>query len=156
MISRLTQLVSVFAAAAVLFLGAVGAQAGGIAPKVIIDKSKGECVLPAEQMKRQHMKILKHRRDATMYQGVRGGKRSLQACLSCHAVKGDDGKPVTIKSEKHFCRTCHDYVAVKPDCWDCHVSVPDKAAGRAALKHRAGTMRAEASGLIKYLEGGRK
>ncbi len=156
MISRLTKLASVFAAAAMLTLGAAGGQAGGIAPKVTIDKSKGQCVLPAEQMKRQHMKILKHRRDQTMYFGVRGGKESFMACLTCHAVKGEDGKPVTVKSEKHFCRVCHDYVAVKPDCWDCHVSVPDKAAGQAALKHRAGKMRADAAGLIKYLEGGRK
>jgi len=102
------------------------------------------------------MKLLKHRRDATMYEGVRGGKESLRACLDCHAVKGDDGKPVTIKSEKHFCRVCHDFAAVKVDCWDCHVSVPDKAAGHAALKFRAGTMRAEASNLKAYLDGGDK
>ena len=156
MISRLIKLASVFAIAAGLSLGAAGSQAGGIAPKLVIDKSKGQCVLPPEQMKRQHMKLLKHRRDETMFNGVRGGKVSLRACVTCHAIKGDDGKFVTIKSEKHFCRTCHDYIAVKPDCWDCHVSVPDKAAGHAALKRRAGTMRAEASGLIKYLEGGQK
>ncbi len=155
MTSRLNRLAAVLAGGLLLSL-AGAAQAGGIAPKPVIDKTKGECVLPADQMRRQHMQILKHRRDETMYQGIRGGKRSLRACLNCHAVKGEDGKPVTIKSEKHFCRICHDYAAVKVDCWDCHVSVPDKAAGQAALKFRAGTMRAEASGMKAYLEGGKK
>ena len=153
---RLTRLAAIFGFGLAVALGAAAGQAGEVAPKPIIDKTKGDCVLPADQMRREHMNILKHRRDETMYQGVRGGKQSLRACLDCHAVKGDDGKPVSISSPKHFCRVCHDYAAVKVDCWDCHISVPDKAAGHAALKFRAGSMRAETSGLKSYLEGGDK
>jgi len=135
---------------------AAPAAAGEVAPKVPIDKTKGDCVLPADEMRRQHMNIVKHRRDATMYQGIRGGKEALEACLTCHAVKGDDGKPVTIQSEKHFCRVCHDYAAVTVDCWACHKSVPEKNPFEQAFRLPGRTMRAEASGLAKYLEGGEK
>ena len=154
--SRLIILATIVAALVGAALGAAPAQAGDIAPKPIIDKSKGECVAPPGEMRRNHMKYLLHQRDETMYRGVRGKKTSLRACLNCHEVKGDDGKPVTIKSEKHFCRTCHDFAAVKVDCWSCHASVPDKAAGAAALKLPGRNMRASAAGLKKYLEGGDK
>ena len=100
----------------------------GIAPQPVIDKSKGKCLAPPDQMRRNHMDFLLHQRDVTMYQGKRDKKNGLRACLECHAVNGEDGKPVSIKSEKHFCRTCHDFAAVKVDCWECHTSLPDKAA----------------------------
>ena len=134
------------------------AQAGDIVPKVPIDKTKGSCVLPGEQMRREHMNILKHRRDQTMYQGIRGGKRSLEQCLTCHAVKGDDGKPVTVASPKHFCRVCHDYAAVQVDCWTCHKSVPEKNPFKAAENGMTSKkiLRAEVEGLKTYLEGGAK
>ncbi|HHN66942.1 MAG TPA: hypothetical protein ENK15_02735 [Thermopetrobacter sp.] len=134
---------------------AAPALAGDVAPKVPIDRSKGECVLPGPEMRRQHMELLKHRRDATMYDGVRGGKVAFAACLNCHAVKGDDGKPVTVKSPQHFCRVCHDYTAVKVDCWSCHVSVPRDGAGKQALRppHRGAT---DFAALKKYLKEGRK
>ncbi len=120
----------------VVFAAVLGvAQAGDLAPKVPIDKSKGDCVLPGDQMRKQHMNILMHRRDDTMFNGVRGGKRSLQACLTCHMVKDETtGKPVTIESPKHFCRVCHDFTAVKVDCWSCHKSVPEETATQAMLK----------------------
>ncbi len=153
---RLIRLVAVAALALGGMLGAGAGQAGEIGPKIAIDKGKGQCVKPAGEMRRTHMQLLKHRRDETMYDGVRGGKVSLRACLDCHAVKGEDGKFVTVKSPRHFCRVCHDYAAVKPDCWDCHVSVPDKAAGQAMLKLPGHNMRADASGLVRYLEGGKK
>ncbi len=117
-------------------LSGMAAQAGDIAPKVPIDKSKGSCVLPGDQMRREHMKILMHRRDNTLYKGIRGGKASFSACLTCHMVKDAQGKPVTIKSPKHFCRVCHDFAAVRPDCWSCHKSVPEAgdAGNQAMLK----------------------
>jgi len=142
--------------AGVLLAGAV-AQAADILPKIPIDKSKGNCVLPGEQMRREHMKLLKHRRDQTMYQGVRGGKASLSACLDCHMVKDEKtGKPVTIASPKHFCRVCHDYAAVKVDCWECHKSVPDEAAGQALLNGGAGMDKRKFAQLMEYVRGGRK
>lgn len=144
---------------AMLALGVLAAPAlaGDVAPKVPIDRSKGDCVLPGDQMRRQHMDLLKHRRDATMYEGVRGGKVAFSACLSCHAVKGDDGKPVTIKSEKHFCRVCHDYAAVKVDCWSCHVSVPREGSGKQALRMPRQRSETDLAALKRYLkEEGRK
>ncbi len=120
-------------AAAMLTLGVSAATAGEVAPKVPIDKSKGECVLPADQMRKQHMNILMHRRDETMYRGVRAGKSALDACLTCHMVKDEQGKPVTVADERHFCRVCHDYTAVRVDCWDCHKSVPEEDGRRAGL-----------------------
>ncbi len=140
-----------------VLLATTVARAGDIGPKIPIDKSKGSCVLPGDQMRREHMKILKHRRDKTMYQGIRGGKRSLSACLSCHMVKDEKtGKPLTVASPKHFCRVCHDYAAVKVDCWECHKSVPEEAGGQALLKDGAGLKDSKFAQLMKYVQGGRK
>jgi hypothetical protein len=36
---------------------------------------------------------------------------SLQnSCMKCHSNK------------KEFCDKCHNYVAVKPYCWSCHIA----------------------------------
>jgi hypothetical protein len=32
-----------------------------------------------------------------------------RTCMDCHSNKAD------------FCDRCHDYLAVNPYCWDCHV-----------------------------------
>ena len=88
---------------------------------------KGEsCVEDTDFMRRNHMEVLLHQRDKTMREGVRTKKHSLTGCLSCHAVKDVDGSFVTIKSEKHFCNSCHTYAAVKIDCFGCHASVPQQ------------------------------
>lgn len=86
---------------------------------------KGEqCVEDTEFMRKNHMEILLHQRDDTMRSGIRTKKHSLKECFTCHVVKGADNKPVTVKDPKHFCRECHDYAAVKVDCFECHTSVP--------------------------------
>lgn len=74
-----------------------------------------------------HPDLLQHDRDRTMRLGERDIDASLAQCVSCHAVNGPDAAPVTVESEQHFCRACHDYVAVKIDCFQCHNSVPDIA-----------------------------
>jgi predicted CXXCH cytochrome family protein len=71
------------------------------------------------------MTMLEHQRDDTMLKGVRGNPYSLKDCISCHAVDGADGMPVTVSSPKHFCRSCHDYAAVNIDCFQCHASRPN-------------------------------
>lgn len=95
-------------------------------------KGKGEaCVADTAFMRRNHMSMLVHQRDATMHEGIRTQQYSLKECISCHAVEGADAKPVSIESPDHFCRSCHDYAAVTIDCFDCHTSTPggaDKAA----------------------------
>ncbi|MCI2400135.1 hypothetical protein [Aliiroseovarius subalbicans] len=74
-------------------------------------------------MRRNHMDMMKHGRDLTLREGERDIDASLGQCFDCHAVV-EDGAPVTYDNEKHFCRTCHDYAAVKVDCFMCHRSTP--------------------------------
>jgi len=76
-------------------------------------------------MRINHMKLMIHDRELTVRNGDRHIKNSLKACVECHAVKGDDGQPVAVTSDKHFCRVCHDYAAVKIDCFECHNSKPE-------------------------------
>jgi predicted CXXCH cytochrome family protein len=90
-------------------------------------KGKGDqCVADSSFMRKNHPTLLKHQRDDTLRKGIRGNEFSLKECIACHAVEGADAKPVTYEDPKHFCRTCHTYVAVKIDCFECHASTPDK------------------------------
>lgn len=79
-----------------------------------------------EYMRKYHMELMKHDRDMTMYDGERELDASLKECFDCHTVKDQTtGDPVTYEDERHFCRTCHDFVAVKVDCFMCHRSTPE-------------------------------
>lgn len=82
-------------------------------------------------MRINHMRLLRHDRDETMRLGNRDTKYSLKECVACHAVMGPDALPISVKQEGHFCRSCHEYAAVKIDCFQCHNSKPD--AGFTAL-----------------------
>ena len=99
----------------------------------------GQCDLDPKEMRRTHMNLLDHKRDQTMHDGIRTKKFSLKNCIACHAVKDESNKFVTVKDERHFCRSCHDYVAVRIDCFDCHASRPgdtmDKAAKASGNPH---------------------
>lgn len=91
-----------------------------------IPAGQGEnCVEDTDFMRRNHMTLLMHQRDDTMLRGIRLKRHSLKECVSCHAVEGSDAVAVTFASDKHFCRSCHDYAAVKIDCFQCHASRPD-------------------------------
>jgi len=83
------------------------------------------CVEDTEFMRRNHMNLLLHQRDETVLQGMRGEQHSLKECVSCHAIDGADSLPLTAASPQHFCRSCHDYAAVKIDCFGCHASRPE-------------------------------
>jgi len=83
------------------------------------------CVEDTEFMRRNHMDLLSHQRDETVLQGIRGEQHSLKECVSCHAIEGEDLLPLTAASPQHFCRSCHDYAAVKIDCFGCHASRPE-------------------------------
>lgn len=80
---------------------------------------KKHCIEPKAVMKGEHMQILNNWRDSV----VRDGNRvyiasdgthytmSLQnTCMKCHSNK------------KEFCDKCHNYMAVTPYCWDCHIA----------------------------------
>jgi len=78
-----------------------------------------------EYWRKHHMDLMKHDRDLTVHQGDRQIEASLKACFECHAVKDDNGQYVTVQDDRHFCRVCHDYAAVKVDCFMCHRSTPE-------------------------------
>lgn len=112
------------------------------------------CIAPTDWMRRNHMVALKHKRDQTVHEGVRTSEQSLKGCIDCHAVKGADGKAVTVDSPQHFCRTCHDYAAVSIDCFECHASRPGETGKSAAATPAHGDLAGEeAAALAQYVEG---
>lgn len=107
-----------------------------------------KCVADTDWMRRNHMSVLMHQRDGTVHDGVRARRFSLKGCIECHAVKGGDGGPVPAADGRHFCRTCHDYAAVRIDCFECHASRP---AAKAATTGGAMDRSADAARLSRYL-----
>ena len=100
-------------------------ETAGRTPLPTIPKGKGDhCVRDTDFMRRYHMTMLKHQRDETVHEGVRGGDFSIKACVTCHVVNGADGQPVSYADPKHFCRSCHSYASVSIDCFECHASKP--------------------------------
>ncbi|MDR2240467.1 MAG: hypothetical protein LBE33_08495 [Zoogloeaceae bacterium] len=82
----------------------------------------GQCVEPKEVMRREHMTLLRHQRDRTLREGIRTKKYSLNECIACHASR----ETGSVIGAGGFCQGCHDYAAVKPDCWDCHQPKPGR------------------------------
>ena len=101
------------------------AAAGRVPVPTIPMADADSCVEDTDFMRRNHMDLLNHQRDATMHEGIRSKQHSLKECISCHVVMGQDAAPVTVSNPEHFCRSCHDYAAVKVDCFQCHASRPD-------------------------------
>ena len=91
-----------------------------VVPKALKDAAPGH----AERMRTRHMVLMVHKRDETMRRGIRTEDDSLKACVSCHAVRGPGRRAVAVESPKHFCRACHDFAAVRIDCFSCHASRP--------------------------------
>ena len=88
---------------------------------------KGEqCVEPVDVMRRDHMTMLFHQRDRTVYFGERSpeAKYSLIECLSCHTQKDAQGAYIPINAPGQFCQVCHSYASVKMDCFECHANKP--------------------------------
>lgn len=96
---------------------------------------KTQCVRPIADMRRNHMKYLLHERDETMHEGIRTKQFSLKECIDCHNAPGKDGKVASIedKNHDHFCSTCHNYAAVRIDCFDCHSDKPANTKYRDAV-----------------------
>lgn len=113
-------------------LNTVNANQDGLGPKITIPESSGEsCLLPSEQMRREHPDLLKHDRIQTLRIGVRAKADgtmldgSLKQCVNCHAVKDESNKFVRIDNDQHFCVSCHKYAAVSIDCFQCHRDIPE-------------------------------
>ena len=83
------------------------------------------CVAPTEDMRRNHMKHLFHKRDKTMRQGIRTEEFSLNACVSCHSTKDDAGDHIPVNDEEQFCQSCHTRVSQSLDCFQCHRTTPE-------------------------------
>jgi predicted CXXCH cytochrome family protein len=78
------------------------------------------CVEPVEVMRRDHMKFLMHQRDETVLEGKRDSKYSLTGCMDCHNPASADGEVIRYENPQHFCSSCHQYVSVNIDCFECH------------------------------------
>ena len=94
--------------------------AGGKAtakPEPVLPKNEKQCVASKEYMRNNHMEMLNSWRDKVVRQDTRfadinGHKTEMslsKTCLKCHDNKAE------------FCDRCHNYMDVKPYCWDCHV-----------------------------------
>jgi hypothetical protein len=99
----------------------------------VIPKANAEqCVGPTQDMRVHHMDYILHQRDETMHKGVRTKKHSLKECINCHVVAKDDGSYPSVKTNEHFCATCHKFAAVSIDCFQCHSDKPEIAANKSA------------------------
>jgi len=87
-----------------------------VVPKLDIGKG-GQCVEDTQWMRKNHMHLLKHQRDEALRKGIRDDKISLKNCIECHASLKDGS---AIAREDSFCVGCHQYEAVKLDCFECH------------------------------------
>lgn len=82
------------------------------------------CVEPLNVIRSQHGALLKQQRDATMRHGIRTTLHSLTGCIDCHVTPDASGHFPDIKSQAHFCNSCHTYAAVSLDCFECHATKP--------------------------------
>ncbi len=93
-------------------------------PEILkLPENERRCVEAKSFIKTEHMKLLNEWRDWVVRDGdgvyinAEGKKytMSLQnTCMKCHSNK------------KKFCDECHNYTAVKPYCWDCHIAPKEK------------------------------
>ena len=131
----------------VLGLASVGAFAAGEGrtPQPVIERAKAgtQCVGDPEFMRRNHPDLLKHQRDDTVRQGVRGAAYSLKACVECHASRETNS---VARAPTDFCVSCHSYAAVKIDCFQCHASQPQ---GPATAFHRVAPIGPSAAGAVR-------
>ena len=90
-----------------------------------------KCVMPTDYMRAYHMQMLVDwREEVVRSKGAGGGpvddrmfvnpegKKYLASlsntCMECHSNKSQ------------FCDQCHNYVAVTPNCWGCHLDREQK------------------------------
>jgi hypothetical protein len=118
---------------AVLTAGVLAAPSGGQRTPVpaVEPALRGPCVADPATMRRDHPDMLRHQRDATVHQGIRGAKASLKGCIDCHASR-QTGSVATAQTD--FCVACHSYAAVKVDCFECHASKPLQGATHAGAR----------------------
>jgi hypothetical protein len=80
-----------------------------------------KCVVePTSKMRIHHFEYILDQRDKTVHKGIRTKQFKLQRCVNCHA----DPKTNSVLGKNGFCQQCHEYTAVRADCFSCHT---DKA-----------------------------
>lgn len=89
-------------------------------PAVVIESEDG-CVAPPAEMRRQHPQMLANQKNRTVREGIRGERVEFKGCIACHA-SSENGS--VVGTERNFCQSCHSFVAVKLDCFDCHQPAP--------------------------------
>jgi len=101
-----------------------GLDAGPLPKPELPPGGEKQCVAPAAEMRDTHMQLLNVWRDDVLRNSDRvavtvAGKqyrKGLQtACMQCHSNK------------EKFCDSCHNYAAVQPTCWDCHLTPVEAA-----------------------------
>lgn len=93
----------------------------------VIPKGKGDrCVAETDFMRRNHMDLIIHQRDETVIRGIRDEPFSLVECVDCHVQRDSNNKAIRIDAKDQFCASCHEFVAVKIDCFGCHAALPDE------------------------------
>lgn len=103
-------------------------------PATASAEAQGPCLRPAAEMRRIHPTLLKQERQAAVREGVRNPQARIERCVACHAVRDASGFAVSADDPRHFCRTCHDQVAVRTDCFSCHRSTPAVALATGAAR----------------------
>lgn len=82
-----------------------------------------QCVTDTAYMRLSHMVLLNHWRDEVvrdgdnLYVSANGKAYTMSlsnTCFECHT------------SKVKFCDQCHNYLAVDPFCWDCHLTPKEK------------------------------
>lgn len=90
------------------------------------EQQGSQCVRDPAWMRKNHMEVIRHQRDLTVHQGIRGTD-ALAGCVECHARKDANQEPVPVNAPKQFCAGCHAYTAVHISCFQCHATMPDAA-----------------------------
>lgn len=96
------------------------------APELLAQARGDQCVEPTDVMRRDHMNILMHERDEAKRYGRRNPDHSFVGCIDCHV------SPTATRDEpaSHFCLSCHQFNAVRMDCFQCHTDRPAEARAR--------------------------
>ncbi len=107
-----------------IWLNVTFSEEKSLKPVLEYPEGEKECVESKDYMTAYHMDLLNEWRDKVVREDQRyfvkngnfvyhkGQKLEMSltlACLKCHANK------------EKFCDQCHNYLDVKPYCWDCHV-----------------------------------
>ena len=105
-------------------------EAGEVPVLVVSEDAGPNCIEDKVWMKENHMQLLMDWRETVVREGNRMYKSTAfpdmeinmsltSECLNCHANKSE------------FCDRCHNYLKVKPYCWDCHIVPEDLMKGGA-------------------------